>query len=908
MAGPLSAKQLVGLVLLNLVLWGLFMQFSLTDRYVAPAPEELVESDSHKPELLACDNVEVVEDDEAWEEISGSGAFYGSSRLKKAAAGKRAVLLEDGETLAIRKTWYEEGGLLGEFHEYPKTELTCSHYQPLPTLKVFGRAAKPGEVAIVWPKNTHIRKVLRETSFVGVDVIHEETGEKVGFVIAEEQLPGQSAALGSVPLLPNKNLFLSFPCEATGIELLHAILNEPNPAWVAEISFGFQIHRDDASPDNIARTVHDISIRLQRTQVKQHEIVHVLNPYVPRRGGHSEIELTVVQRAIERAYNYAWERGIRVKVLAAVFEEDEAIVEYPYQHTTRPLVRHFLDHLGRKLPLTGDIFDRAYEDAGQADYFLFTNADIACLPHFYELVWQKYSMPNRTVSLLREQLDLDDINLEAPIDVDGLYTAAATIGLEHPGDDAVIIPMEWLPRIHYDMVYAAYPPVACTFITQLKQFGPISKVRARITFHLGIDTQTSAWLLDPETVFATHANKHAARMAFERTAEDIPDFPGQTACRFWIWCSNSGQQTVKFAEEQLLEIGSELKCQTVPPMREDDWHVAGMPLYVYGRERARQANAALAAMRENLSDVEWDDLLPKRFERYRITDVQQNTLPGKSSVSTKNLIDQKNIVVDNPHVLVEVISSGGTGQEEYLAALLKELPHFSGGYLMEPIMDGKSLSDILEFPATSSFQRRYNLKVLGLQHRWGTDNQDHFADMNPLFVTTFSDVVMQAFCRPPFQIHVLSLEQNFVDVVTAQLARGWAPGSNVEGSNLVFDMREMLISNRHFPTLLPMTDLDVLIAFNYEIIFRRIEFEQLYLQYKCLVLTKIDVERSFNSLASARDALAPLLAATKVTDQEFASEFFPYAGAAVDPAMRDTVHEAVVAFQERYTSGGYTLP
>lgn len=940
MAAALATKQLLVLVVANLLVWVLFLQFSVTDNLeVGERPTEKLEEKGQthleaEREIPACKAPEEEEEtrerrerrEEELGEVHGNGlqgsdvlgnafaapeAAYEIGGMREIKAGGKAVLLDDGETLAIKETWYEEGGLLGEFEEYPKTKLRCSAYSPLPTLKVYGREVEAGQVAIMWPKNSHIRKLLRETSFVGVDVIHEETGERVGFVMAEEALPGQSAGVGGLPMLPNKNLFLSFTCDAVGIELLHQVLNEPNPAWVAEISFGFQIHQDDASPDNIGRTVVDISLRLLRRKVKQYEIVHVLNPYVPRRGGHSEIELTVVQRSIERAYNYAWERGIRVKVLAAVFEEDEEIVEYPYVKTSRPLVRYFLDHLGRKLPLTGDIFDRAYEDSGMAEYFLFTNADIACLPQFYELIWQKYSMPNRTVSLLREQLDLDDINLEAPIDLNGLYTAAATIGLEHPGDDAVIIPMSWLPRIHYDVVYAAYPPVACTFITQLKQFGPISKIRGRISFHLGIDTQTSAWMLDPATIFATHANKHSARMAFERTAEDIPGFPGETACRFRKWCSNTGQQKVKFAEEQVLDdLGHELRCQMVPPMREDDWHVKGLPTYVYGRERAIQANNALQAERENLSDEEFDDLLPDRFARYRITGLPEVPLPGhaQNKPSTKNLVDQKNIVVDNPHVLVEVLSAGGTGQEEYLATLLKSLPHFSGGFMMEPVMDGKSLTDVLELPPPSSFQRRYNLKVLGLQHRWGTDNQDHFADMNPLFVTTFADVVMQAFCRPPFQIHVLSLEQNFVDLVTIQLSSGWGPGGSAEGSNVAFDVRTMLEANRHFPIIPPMTDLDVLIAYNYEILFKKQDFQDVFQQYKCLVVSKIDVERNFNSLPSARAALGPLLASTQVADVEFANAFFPYAGSEMDERVRDTVREAVVAFQERYANAGIELP
>lgn len=123
------------------------------------------------------------------------------------------------------------------------------------------------------------------------------------------------------------------------------------------------------------------------------------------------MELTVVQRSLEVAYNRAWEQGIRVLILATTFKEDLAMVHYPYQPASRSLTRHFLDPMGRKIPLMDDMLDLMWEDGATQDTYIFTNADIAVIPDFYMDCWTIYRSDTAVPVLLREQLPLEAIDL-----------------------------------------------------------------------------------------------------------------------------------------------------------------------------------------------------------------------------------------------------------------------------------------------------------------------------------------------------------------------------------------------------------------------------------------------------------------------------------------------------------------
>ena len=113
-------------------------------------------------------------------------------------------------------------------------------------------------------------------------------------------------------------------------------------------------------------------------------IAHIVNPVIV--GGDSDLYAAqpVTFETMRRARKFA-KKELKVKQFAAFFPEDEKMVPKGLIKT-KPLERSVLDaknfNRKRKLPLLKDILDRLYEKS-KAAYFIYTNVDIALMPHFY---------------------------------------------------------------------------------------------------------------------------------------------------------------------------------------------------------------------------------------------------------------------------------------------------------------------------------------------------------------------------------------------------------------------------------------------------------------------------------------------------------------------------------------------
>jgi hypothetical protein len=127
---------------------------------------------------------------------------------------------------------------------------------------------------------------------------------------------------------------------------------------------------------------------------------------------------------------------IAVALYAAFFPEDEEIVP-PFIQKTRVLERSVLDRedlkIGPKLPLIRDILDRLYQESS-AEYFIYTNVDIALQPDFYTRIRELiasgldgFVINRRTIS--RRHTRIEEIPL--------MYEEAKR-GEKHPGFDCFV--------------------------------------------------------------------------------------------------------------------------------------------------------------------------------------------------------------------------------------------------------------------------------------------------------------------------------------------------------------------------------------------------------------------------------------------------------------------------------------
>lgn len=162
-------------------------------------------------------------------------------------------------------------------------------------------------------------------------------------------------------------------------------------------------------------------------------IAHIINPVGVGPASDLHVAQPITFASMVAARDAAGP-DVEVELYTAQYQEDRALV--PAGFTATPdLERSILDYgsfaIPRRLPLIADIVERLVQ-VSQADYFIYTNVDIALMPYFYRTV----------AGLLRAGQDALVINRRtigthytAPSQLDLMY---AQLGQSHPGRDCFV--------------------------------------------------------------------------------------------------------------------------------------------------------------------------------------------------------------------------------------------------------------------------------------------------------------------------------------------------------------------------------------------------------------------------------------------------------------------------------------
>ena len=247
------------------------------------------------------------------------------------------------------------------------------------------------------------------------------------------------------------------------------------------------------------------------------KIAHILNPVsVPETSDLYRAQPVTFQ-ACQIAQAFA-EDNISVSLFSAQFQEDRSIIPRGFEITSN-LTRSVLDlsHFAeqRKLPLLKDILDKLYQST-DAEYLIYTNVDIAPLPHFYASInaiidagFDAFVINRRTIS---KKYDLADLPL--------MY---ADLGETHPGHDCfvfrrdayskyilgdVCIGARYVGRVLiWNLIY---------FADQFNEFGDV-----HLTFHLGNDQIWRSSHFQEYSEF----NKYEASKILHKLKKHNGDFP-----------------------------------------------------------------------------------------------------------------------------------------------------------------------------------------------------------------------------------------------------------------------------------------------------------------------------------------------------------------------------------------------
>jgi len=214
------------------------------------------------------------------------------------------------------------------------------------------------------------------------------------------------------------------------------------------------------------------------------KIAHIINPVIVNESSDLFIAQPITFETMRIAKKFA--RGhVDVALYSAQYPEDRPIIPEWFQMTP-DLNRSILDigsfHKKRKLPLIKDILDRLY-DTSDAEYLIYTNVDIAVMPHFYVAVnkiiengYNAFVINRRTIS--NQYKGINKIPL--------MY---AEIGETHPGWDCFVFKKDTYPKYKLGAICVGASRVGlvqiCNLIAYARQFKEFTQ--AHLTFHVGHD-------------------------------------------------------------------------------------------------------------------------------------------------------------------------------------------------------------------------------------------------------------------------------------------------------------------------------------------------------------------------------------------------------------------------------------
>lgn len=245
------------------------------------------------------------------------------------------------------------------------------------------------------------------------------------------------------------------------------------------------------------------------------KIAHIINPVKVKETSDLFVAQPISFKTMQIAQQIARGHGIEVELYSAQFSEDREIVPDEFLKTP-DLERSVLDvgtfQIARKLPLIQDILDRLYK-ATDADYLIYTNVDIALMPHFYltvdRLIEQGYDafvINRRTISQINQTLETIPL----------MY---AETGKQHGGHDCFVFPKNHYSNYHLKNLCIGASLIGrgllANLICNAQNFQEFKDFH--LTFHLGDDR---SWTDDRLEDYTIHNLKEANLIIEEYKKEE----------------------------------------------------------------------------------------------------------------------------------------------------------------------------------------------------------------------------------------------------------------------------------------------------------------------------------------------------------------------------------------------------
>ena len=214
------------------------------------------------------------------------------------------------------------------------------------------------------------------------------------------------------------------------------------------------------------------------------KIAHIINPVKVIEQSDLFKAQPITFESIRVAKNFSKHKN-DIEICTTQFEEDITIVPDDFTKLSC-LEKSILDVnpnlKGKKLPLIKDILEKLKE-ASDADFYIYSNADIALMPQFYDAVYDLISKGHDAIVINRRRLN------NSYTSVDELPRMYSDIGRSHPGFDCFIFHKDLLEKFVLGNICIGVPFLEVSLLHNLFSFAnkPVLLDDAHLTFHIGMD-------------------------------------------------------------------------------------------------------------------------------------------------------------------------------------------------------------------------------------------------------------------------------------------------------------------------------------------------------------------------------------------------------------------------------------
>ncbi len=220
---------------------------------------------------------------------------------------------------------------------------------------------------------------------------------------------------------------------------------------------------------------------------------HVINPVSARPTSDLFAAQPITFESMRRARAAAQAAGLAVELYTAQFAEDASV---PGFTRTADLTRSIYDFqtfaIERKLPLVADVLGRVYETS-HADYFIYTNPDIALKADFYPTV--------AALIATRDALVINRRTVHAtPEQARDLDWLAQQPGEQHPGWDCFVFRRPLLHGFDFQQLVLGAIPIGQALLAVVSTLAaPRFELfeELSLTFHINDDQVWHDPALDP---------------------------------------------------------------------------------------------------------------------------------------------------------------------------------------------------------------------------------------------------------------------------------------------------------------------------------------------------------------------------------------------------------------------------